>query len=189
MKSRLYTMLAVMVALALMSFAPAAVAESQACSGPLQSEQRMLRSSEHLDLCKVSKDKVVLVVNTASQCGFTGQFEGLEALCQEYKDKGFTVIGFPSNSFRQEHQDEEATAEVCYQNFGVTFPMMATSPVTGRAANPVFQELKDKTGTAPGWNFHKYLVGKNGEVITNFGSRTTPEDEALRSAIEQALQG
>lgn len=189
MKNSLSIPLVALAVLALMSFAPTAVAEEQACSGPLQGEQRMLRSSEHLDLCEVSKEKVVLVVNTASQCGFTGQFEGLEALYQEYKDKGFTVIGFPSNSFRQEHQDEEATAEVCYQNFGVTFPMMATSPVTGRAANPVFQELKDKTGTAPGWNFHKYLVGKNGQVITNFGSRTTPEDEALRSAIEQALQG
>ncbi|RTE85700.1 MULTISPECIES: glutathione peroxidase [Gammaproteobacteria] len=156
------------------------------CSGPLHGEQRRLRSEEVSDLCELTSGKVTLVVNTASQCGYTGQFEGLEALYQEYKDQGFTIVGFPSNSFRQEHSDEEEVAEVCFANFGVTFPMMATSDVTGRRANPVFAELTQQVGP-PGWNFHKYLVGKNGEVITSFPSSVEPQDERVTSQIRSAL--
>ncbi len=94
---------------------------AQACQGPLQGEQRLLRSEESVDLCELSQGKVTLVVNTASQCGFVGQFESLEELYQSYKDQGFQVIGFPSNSFRQEHGDEQQTAEVCYVNYGFSY--------------------------------------------------------------------
>ncbi len=157
-----------------------------ACTGPLQGEQRSLRSEAMSNLCDLSEGKVTLVVNTASQCGYTGQFDGLEKLYQEYKDQGFTIIGFPSDSFRQEHADEEAVAEVCFANFGVTFPMMSISAVTGRRANPVFADLAREQGP-PAWNFHKYLVGRNGEVIASFPSAIEPMDERLTSQVEKAL--
>ncbi len=166
---------------------PAAQANTeQGCSGPLQGEQRSLRSEAMSNLCELSQGKVTLVVNTASQCGYTGQFDGLEKLYQEYKDQGFTIIGFPSDSFRQEHADEEEVAEVCFANFGVTFPMMSISAVTGRRSNPVFAQLSREQGP-PAWNFHKYLVGRNGEVIASFPSAVAPMDERLTTQIKQAL--
>lgn len=166
---------------------PAAQANTEeGCLGPLQGEQRSLRSEAMSNLCELSQGKVTLVVNTASQCGYTGQFDGLEKLYQEYKDQGFTIIGFPSDSFRQEHVDEEDVAEVCFANFGVTFPMMSISAVTGRRANPVFAHLSREQGP-PAWNFHKYLVGRNGEVIASFPSAVAPMDERLTNEIKQAL--
>ena len=160
---------------------------SAQCQGPLKGEHRLLRSEETVDLCELSQQKVSLVVNTASQCGFTGQFEGLEELYQSYKDQGFQVIGFPSDSFRQEYGNEEETAEVCYINYGVTFPMMATSAVRGRSANPVFAELIEQTGQSPRWNFYKYLVGRDGDVLGVYPSTTRPDDQSMRRDIERAL--
>ncbi|RUO25436.1 glutathione peroxidase [Aliidiomarina minuta] len=158
------------------------------CLGPLQGEQRGLRTDDSLNLCQLSQDKVVLVVNTASRCGFTGQFEGLEALYQKYREQDFTIIGFPSDSFRQEHADEAETAEVCYVNYGVTFPMLATSKVRGSDANPVFAELIEQTGKAPRWNFYKYLVDREGKVVDVYSSTTRPDDQRLQRDIENALQ-
>lgn len=180
------SVLGAVVALGMFTAQAAQADPLEACSGPLQGEQRSLRSEAMSNLCELSQGKVTLVVNTASQCGYTGQFEGLEMLYQEYKDQGFTIIGFPSDSFRQEHADEEAVAEVCFANFGVTFPMMSISAVTGRRANPVFTQLAREQGP-PAWNFHKYLVGRNGEVITSFPSAVAPMDERLTSQIKQAL--
>lgn len=160
---------------------------AQECQGPLQGEQRLLRSEENVDLCELSQGKVTLVVNTASQCGFVGQFESLEELYQSYKEQGFQVIGFPSNSFRQEHGDEQQTAEVCYVNYGVTFPMVATSNVRGQNVNPVFAELSLQTGKTPRWNFYKYLVGRDGEVLEVYSSTTRPDDQTLLRDIERAL--
>ena len=165
----------------------AAQQDHQRCNGPLQGEYRLLRSEESINLCSLTADKVTLVVNTASQCGFTGQFEGLEALYTEYRDQGFQVIGFPSDSFNQEHGDEEQTAEVCFINYGVTFPMLATSHVRGDNPNPVFAELIRQTGEAPRWNFYKYLVSKNGDVLGVYPSTTRPDDQGLRRDIERAL--
>jgi glutathione peroxidase len=162
-------------------------ADAVQCSGPLQGEQRLLRSEERMDLCTYSHDKVVLVVNTASQCGFTGQFEGLEALHQSYKARGFSVLGFPSDSFSQEYGDEQATAEVCFINYGVTFPMMATSNVRGSEINPVFAALIKDTGETPRWNFYKYLVDREGQVIGVYSSTTRPDDQTLLRDIERAL--
>lgn len=157
------------------------------CQGPLQGEYRLLRSEEVIDLCELTHEKVTLVVNTASQCGFTGQFEGLEALYQTYREQGFQVVGFPSDSFRQEYGDEEQTAEVCFINYGVTFPMMATSRVRGGSANPVFAELIEKSGQAPRWNFYKYLVSREGDVLGVYPSTTRPDDQSLMRDIERAL--
>lgn len=161
--------------------------ETAQCKGPLQGEHRLLRSEESVNLCDLTHDKVTLVVNTASQCGYTGQFEGLEALYQNYKEQGFQVVGFPSDSFSQEHGTEEEVAEVCFINYGVTFPMMATSNVRGRSVNPVFGELSKQAGQSPRWNFYKYLVGRDGEVLGVYPSTTGPDDQSMRRDIEQAL--
>lgn len=166
--------------------ADGATASSQ-CNGPLQGEQRLLRSDDTVNLCELSENKVTLVVNTASQCGFRGQFSGLEELYQEYREQGFQVVGFPSGSFEQEYGHEEQTAEVCFVNYGVTFPMMATSNVRGQDVNPVFAELAVQTGESPQWNFYKYLIDRDGDVVGVYPSTTRPDDQSLRRDIERAL--
>ena len=133
--------------------------------------------------------KVVLVVNTASQCGLTPQFEGLEQLYREFQDGGLVVLGFPSDSFNQEHDSADEIAEVCQRNYGVTFPMMAKVAVNGSDAHPVFQWLKDEKkgmlGGAIKWNFTKFLIGRDGQVIERFAPTTTPGQ--LRDDVERAL--
>ncbi len=157
-----------------------------ACGELLNHEHRLLASKKSLQLCEAFKGQVILVVNTASQCGFTGQFEGLEALYQTHKDKGFVVLGFPSNDFRQEHSDESDTADVCQINYGVTFPMFATSSVKGPNANHLFAKLNAAT-KAPSWNFNKYLIGRDGAVIEHFGSMTKPMGGRLEARLVEAL--
>lgn len=158
------------------------------CNNPLDFQSRGLHSSEVVDFCEAFDGKVLLVVNTASQCGFTGQFEGLEALYQKYKDQNFAIVGFPSADFNQEHADEEETAAVCYLNYGVSFPMMATSPVKGKNANEFFRALTEKSGKAPSWNFNKYLISPDFKSVQHFGSRTQPLDSKLEEQIVQLLQ-
>lgn len=156
------------------------------CPTWLNHDMQKLRSAESVNLCELSKDKVVLIVNTASKCGFTPQFEGLEVLYQEYKEQGFTIIGFPSDSFFQELDDEEAIADVCFVNYGVSFTMLESTPVRGKKANPIFQHLNKALGK-PSWNFNKYLIDRNGKAIEKFGSRTKPQDKELSQAIEKLL--
>ena len=145
-------------------------------------------TGEPVDLADYA-GKVVLVVNTASQCGLTPQFEGLEQLYREFQDGGLVVLGFPSDSFAQEHDSADEIAEVCQQNYGVTFPMMAKVAVNGSDAHPVFQWLKDEKkgmlGGAIKWNFTKFLIGRDGQVVERFAPTTTPDQ--LRDDIEQAL--
>lgn len=129
------------------------------------------------------KDKAVLVVNTASECGLTPQFEGLEALYQQYKDKGFVILGFPCNQFgNQEPGGVEDIEKVCRVNYGVTFPMFAKIDVNGDNTHPVFKYLKDELGGLLGkkikWNFTKFLVDKNGQPVKRFAPTTKPEDIA-----------
>lgn len=157
------------------------------CPDILQGKQRLLNSSEEIDLCESFKGKTLLVVNTASQCGFTPQFEQLEALYQTYKDKNFTVVGFPSNDFKQDKGTEENSAKICYLDYGVTFPMMARSSVTGASANPVFSEISQQAGVSPRWNFYKFLIDKEGNVIATFPSSTSPTSNTLTDMIEQHL--
>jgi glutathione peroxidase len=146
-------------------------------------------TGEPVDL-KDYEGKVVLVVNTASQCGLTPQFEGLEQLYREFQDDGLVVLGFPSDSFKQEHDTAEEIAEVCQRNYGVTFPMMARVPVNGPETHPVFRWLKNEKkgmiGGAIKWNFTKFLVGRDGRVIERFAPATTPDE--LRDDIERALK-
>ena len=134
--------------------------------------------------------KAVLVVNTASRCGLTPQYEGLESLWSDYKDKGLVVLGVPSNDFgAQEPGTESEIQSFCTTNFGVDFPMTSKVPVSGDQAHPFYRWAKAELGAEaePKWNFHKILVGKDGQLIGGFGSRTEPSDPDLRRAIDAAL--
>ena len=138
-------------------------------------------------LCRYA-GKVLLVVNTASRCGFTPQYEGLEKLHRRYKDRGLVVLGFPSNDFgAQEPGSNKEIAGFCEANFGVSFPMFAKSGVAVRP-NPFHAQLARVSGSAPRWNFHKYLVDRKGEKVLAFESGVAPEDPKLVKAIEQMLE-
>jgi glutathione peroxidase len=165
---------------------PLAVAGAK--GGLLEHSYRPLAGKAPVDLQKTYAGKVLLVVNTASKCGFTPQFEGLEALHAKYKDKGFAVLGFPSGDFMdQEFGDEKKIQEFCTLTYGVKFPMFEKVHVKGTQATPFYLDLIAKTGEAPKWNFHKYLIARDGRTVKSFGSRTTPDDKALVAAIEAAL--
>jgi glutathione peroxidase len=132
------------------------------------------------------KGKVVLVVNTASECGYTPQYKGLEALYEEYKDKGVVVLGFPSNDFGgQEPGTATQIAQFCERKYAVKFPMFEKVKTSGAGKSPIYAFLTAKNGE-PKWNFHKYLVGKDGQVIAAFPSSVTPESAELRKAIDDA---
>ncbi|WP_244325800.1 glutathione peroxidase [Shewanella aestuarii] len=161
-------------------------ANAASCPDYLNVEARKLHSQENINLCELTEGKTVLIVNTASNCGFTPQFEALESVHQQYKDKGLVVIGFPSDDFFQEEKDEAKTADVCFINYGVTFTMVATSAVRGSDVNSVFAYLNEKSA-APKWNFYKYLVSADGETVTQFNSRVKPDSEQLKEAIEKEL--
>jgi len=156
------------------------------CASHLQGEYRKLHSKDSVDLCKLVENKVTLVINTASHCGFTPQFEGLEALNKQYKDKGLVLVGFASDDFNQEDNDESNAAGICFVNFGVTFTMLAPTHVRGDEANDLFKYLGKESG-APKWNFNKYLLGKDGKVIQHYGSMTGPDSASLKKAIDLAL--
>ncbi len=136
------------------------------------------------------KGKVMLVVNTASFCGFTPQYEGLEALYESYRDKGLVLVGVPSGDFKgQEYGTNKEIKEFCESKFGIRFPMTEKADVIGPNAAPFYKWAEATLGpdSVPKWNFHKYLVGRDGTLITYFGSKTTPDDPALKAAIEAAL--
>lgn len=141
------------------------------------------------DLCQYA-GKVVLVVNTASYCGYTGQYQGLEELYQRFRDKGLVVLGVPSNDFgAQEPGTDAQVADFCERTYRVRFPMLSKSAVKGPQAAPLYRGLAAATGEAPGWNFHKYLVGRDGRALGSFASDVAPENPRLVAAIEKALAG
>jgi glutathione peroxidase len=152
------------------------------CGNLLDYTHRGLATSKETNLCEAHAGDVILVVNTASECGYAPQFEGLEALYQEYRDDGLVVLGFPSDDFQQELDDEKATADVCYVNYGVSFPMFATSSVKGENANALFKALNAAAGE-PGWNFNKYLIDRDGQVVQRFEARVTPIDSVLEERV------
>ena len=164
----------------------AAPASAAACPPLLNHTAARLQDDKPQNLCQYA-GKVLLVVNTASYCGFTSQFEGLEALNARYAARGLVVMGFPSGDFKQEADDAKKTAEVCFNTYGVKFPMFATGPVRGAGAQPIFRQLAAATGQQPSWNFNKYLVGRDGKAVAHFGSMTGPTSGTITAAIEKAL--
>lgn len=140
------------------------------------------------------KGKALLVVNVASRCGFTKQYAGLEKLYQTHKDRGFAVLGFPANNFMgQEPGTEAEIKSFCSLTYGVTFPMFAKISVKGKSLHPLYAFLTDEAlhpgfGGAISWNFNKFLIGRDGQILARFGSRTAPDDPELAAALERALE-
>ncbi|MES2537788.1 MAG: glutathione peroxidase [Pseudomonadota bacterium] len=158
-----------------------------ACPQILDQQFNRLQDEAPQNLCQYA-GKVALVVNTASYCGFTKQYEGLEALYAKYQGRGLTVLGFPSNDFGQQGSDSgKQIADFCYNTYGVKFPMFSASSVKGPAANPLYAALAKASGKSPEWNFYKYLIDRDGKVIGIYPSKVTPQDTALVAAIEKAL--
>jgi len=157
-----------------------------ACSDILNSTLRILDSDAEQNLCEYSGN-VILVVNVASRCGYTPQYAALQRIYTKYKDEGFIVIGIPSRDFKQEFSEEAKVAEFCSTEYGVDFPMFATAKVTGETAHPFYKKLIAASGKEPSWNFSKYLIDRNGEVVDHYKSRVTPESEKLVSAIQSVL--
>jgi glutathione peroxidase len=169
--------------------APAAagtVSRPASCPAVLKHTFKRLQDEAPQDLCQYA-GKVVLVVNTASYCGFTKQYEGLEELYAKYGPRGLVILGFPSNDFNQEDASAKKIADLCYNTYGVKFPMFATTAVTGNGANPLYAELIKATGNAPKWNFNKYLIDRDGKVVEYYPSKVTPQDPELVGKIEKAL--
>lgn len=157
------------------------------CPSVLKHMKRKLNSQETVNLCKAYSGKAVLFVNTASYCGFTPQFEGLETLYDEYREDGLVILGFPSHDFNQEDTDESKTAELCELTYGVKFPMFEPLHVKGEDADPIFRALTKATGTEPKWNFYKYLMDKSGQNIKSYTSYTKPTDQEFINDIKAAL--
>ena len=159
---------------------------SAACSGIYNHEFTTLQG-EKINLCDY-QDKPILVVNTASKCGFTPQFEALEGLYSKNKDKGLLVIGFPSNDFRQDPGDNKAIGDFCKMTYGVKFPMTTKSSVSGADANPFYKELAAKAGGAPQWNFYKYVILPGGKDVTVYESTVQPNAKEILAKITPFLK-
>jgi glutathione peroxidase len=157
-----------------------------ACTDLLDSEMRILDSAESQNLCEY-EGKTLLVVNVASRCGYTYQYASLQSLYEKYKEEDFVVLGVPSRDFFQEYSNESDVAEFCSTEYGVNFPMFSTVKVRGKKAHPFYKKLKEESGVEPTWNFNKYLISKNGKVISTFKSGVKPDSPELISAIESIL--
>jgi glutathione peroxidase len=175
------------VALAFPRLAPAADPVPAAnCPVLLQQTLPRLQDEKPQSLCQYA-GKVVVVVNTASFCGFTRQYEALEALNRRYQTRGMVVLGFPSNDFAQETGSNKQIAEFCENTFGVKFPMFAKSAVSGAGAIPLFKSLASATGIRPGWNFHKYVIARDGKSAVSFASDVDPGSRQFVAEIEKQL--
>ena len=182
---------AALVAPALLATASASaqtsVARAASCPALLDREFNRLQTGKPESLCQY-RGKVLLIVNTASYCGYTHQYEGLEALYRKYKDRGLVVLGFPTNDFgEQEPGSNKEIAEFCRLTYGVEFPMFEKTTVKSLAANPLYADLIARTGQGPKWNFHKYVVDRSGNAVAAFASRVEPNDRELTALIEKLL--
>ncbi|HEX5806261.1 MAG TPA: glutathione peroxidase [Macromonas sp.] len=173
-------------ALTVLAVPLAQAAPAEACPALLRHTFPRLQDEKPQSLCQYS-GKVLLVVNTASYCGFTEQYKGLEALYARYREQGFVVLGFPTNDFFQERDNNAKIAEFCENTFGVKFPMFAKSAVRGSDASAFYRQLAKQTGVTPKWNFYKYLVGRDGKAVAAYGSTTEPEDAELVRALNEQL--
>lgn len=163
-------------------------AQAADCPALLDHRLPALQTGKPVDLCQY-RDKVVLVVNTASKCGHTDQYGGLEDLYRRYKDRGLVVLGFPSNNFGgQEPGSNAQIAAFCRSTYGVEFPLFGKSDVVGAARSRLYQQLHERTGEAPKWNFHKYLLAPNGAEVHSFDSAVAPEDDRLLKTLHRLLE-
>ena len=158
------------------------------CPKTLDFSMRTLGGDTIVRLCEKYRGQVVMVVNTASKCGFTPQYEGLEALYRKYKKQGFVVLGFPSNDFgEQEPGTEKQIKKFCKLTYGVEFPMFEKTKVLKRHADPLYQTLGTIAGEFPEWNFHKYLINRSGKLVASFNSRVKPQSDAITGKIAELL--
>ena len=175
---------ALLLVLTLFSIKPADAAKD--CP-PLLDHRFQSLQGKPVDLCQY-RGKVLLVVNTASYCGYTGQYEGLQALYDKYRDRGLIVIGFPANDFgKQEPGTNTEVADFCERTYKVKFPMIEKTAVIGAQTNPLYEGLFKATGERPKWNFHKYLIAADGRTVVSFGSKVTPESRQLQSEIDKLV--
>ena len=192
MARRILLVLAISAAAAALGLAaPVSGAEAasgdRACPPVLNYTFNRLQTGKPESLCQF-RGKVLLIVNTASYCGYTHQYEGLEALYRRYKSRGLVVVGFPSNDFgEQEPGSNKEIAEFCRLTYGVQFPMFEKTSVSSLKTNPLYATLVARTGQAPQWNFHKYLVDRDGNRVESFASKVEPDDRALLTALEKLL--
>lgn len=176
--------------LTILSFFGFSSVQAGPSAGPslLDFDVRRLGSDEQVNLKQAYAGKVVLVVNTASKCAFTGQYEGLEALYAKYRERGLVVLGFPSNDFgSQEPGTEAQIKDFCRLTYSVKFPMFAKTTVRKGKAAPFFRALAESAGRYPKWNFHKYLLDREGRMVDNFLSWTSPQSGTITGAIEKLL--
>jgi glutathione peroxidase len=166
--------------------AQAVAAPAAACPALLQQNFNRLQDNQPQSLCQYA-GRVLLVVNTASYCGYTSQYEGLEAAYAKYKARGLVVLAFPSNDFEQEPGNSQQIGELCFNTYGVQFPIFSKTAVKGAQASPFYQALAKATGKPPAWNFHKYLVDRRGQAVASYASAVTPADAGLTAAIEKLL--
>jgi glutathione peroxidase len=159
------------------------------CSPLLDFNVRTLSEKTIVNLCEEYQGRVILIVNTASRCAYTDQYDSLEKLYKEYKDEGFVVLGFPSNDFgHQEPGTEQEIRNFCRLTYGVDFPMFAKTRVSERYADPLYKELGRVSGTYPQWNFHKYLIDRNGKLVADFSSSVDPLDKSVTTNIKQQIK-
>ena len=159
---------------------------ASACPALLNQQMKTL-DGKPLDLCQF-QGKAILVVNTASKCGFTPQFEKLEGMYRQYKDQGLVVLGFPSNDFRQELATNQEVGDFCRMTYGVKFPMAEKSSVVGEAANPFFKSLAAATQEQPRWNFHKYLIAPDGKTVYSFQTQVEPDAKEVMARLQPMLR-
>lgn len=178
----------------LIGLSPLAIADNatpnnnQACPETLKFKKEKLAEDKMVDLCQEYHGKVVMVVNTASFCGFTPQYKSLEAIYHKYKDKGFVVLGFPSNDFgKQEPGNEEQIKEFCDRTYKVKFPMFEKTSVAKGTNDPMYKTLANLAGEYPSWNFHKYLIDRHGKLVDSIASRVDPATAKVTQKIESLL--
>ena len=165
-----------------------ASAADDSCPASLDHTKRPLTAKQPINLCDIMAGKVVLVVNTASRCAYTRQYDGLEKLYQQYRAQGLVIAGFPSNDFAgQEPGTEQEIKKFCRMTYGVQFPMFEKVQVKGKSADPFYRYLAQASGETPRWNFHKYLLDRNGQVVASFPSQVRPDDPRLIEKIEALL--
>ena len=189
MKHKILLLLMIPVFAAAIIIPTIAMADAEkTCPETLNFTKRTLAGKEDVNLCKAYLGKVVVVVNTASKCGYTYQYEGLEALYRKYKDKGLVVVGFPSNDFGgQEPGTEKQIQDFCRLTYGVKFPMFEKTHVSKYNADPIYKTLAGISGEYPQWNFHKYILDRNGKLVASFNSKVEPQGNKMITTIEGLL--